>query len=158
MHVRGIQKRTDGYDPGESRILLNIARALNFLPIKPPASLFPSVFVRPLSTPCLPVLPGSALPPSRPYPAVSSRHLLSLSASLSPPLPLLLCLNLIRSLPARFPESVVGYSVTVHERRLISIPAAPPPPTPAALASLTPRSTEKLPRICDVVGVRAANP
>ena len=39
MHARGIRKRTDGYDPGESRILLNIARALNFLPIKPPASL-----------------------------------------------------------------------------------------------------------------------
>lgn len=34
----------DGYDPGESRILLNITRALNFLPIKPPASLPPAPF------------------------------------------------------------------------------------------------------------------
>lgn len=76
MHARGIRKRTDGYDPGESRILLNIARALNFLPIKPPASLpvLSSSFhhVHPTRLPDLqPLLPRTPCQPAESYPESS---------------------------------------------------------------------------------------
>ena len=126
----------DGYDPGESRILLNIARALNFLPIKPPASPTPRfvLFLRSVQTPSslLPLFPS---PPSIPRilipRRIRSHYLYScLFLSLSLSLSLSRSLNLIRSLPARLPKpSGVGYSVTVHERRLISIPATPPSPS-----------------------------
>lgn len=117
----------DGYDPGESRILLNIARALNFLPIKPPASPTPISF----SSSTAPFRPRRrrSPPPSMPCTLIPRRirshHLYS-----RPSLVLSRSLNLIRSLPARLPKpSGVGYSVTVHERRLISIPATPPSPS-----------------------------
>lgn len=47
-------------------------------------------------------------------------------------------LNLIRSLPVWFPRPPgVGYSVTMHERRLISIPATPPFPPSLSLPDLS---------------------
>jgi len=125
----------DGYDPGESRILLNIARALNFLPIKPPASPTPRfvLFLRSVQTPSslLPLFPS---PPQSLASLFLAAFALTtyIAASFSLSLSLLLSrsLNLIRSLPARLPKpSGVGYSVTVHERRLISIPATPPSPS-----------------------------
>lgn len=125
MHARGIRKRTDGYDPGESRILLNIARALNFLPIKPPASL-PAFSSSTLS---------ASLSPSRSSCSRALIHPVSLICNpfprpCAPPTnPSLRPSNLIRSLPARFPGRI-GYSVTAHEHRLISIPATQLPPTP----------------------------
>lgn len=100
----------DGYDPGESRILLNIARALNFLPIKPPAS------------PILVSFSSSAAPfrSRRRSPPLIPRSLFLVAPSLTTYSRLFLSrslLNLIRSLPARLPKpSGVGYSVTVHER------------------------------------------
>lgn len=120
MHARGIRKRTDGYDPGESRILLNIARALNFLPIKPPAS--------------LPVLSSSSFARSLAFIQTASLICNPFPRPHPPS-------NLIQSLPAWFPGRI-GYSVTEHEHRLISIPATQLPSFPSPSATLYP-----LPRI-----------
>ena len=102
MHARGIRKRTDGYDPGESRILLNIARALNFLPIKPPASLpaFSLPFSLSLSVPLVLDRARSLTPP--PLSATPFLRPFSLShdpRSLSPSLSLSLSLVYIAHLP-----------------------------------------------------------
>ena len=142
----------------ESRILLNIARALNFLPIKPPASLpaFSPLLSLILSLSVLLALDRarSSTPPlwsatpflelCNPCSSFVLSPFLSLSLSLSLfllytlHLPSLRPSNLIQSLPARFPGRI-GYSVTAHEHRLISIPATQLPSKPPSIPRPTPR-------------------
>ena len=139
VDARPRNPKADGWirsslDPRESRILFNIARALNFLPIKPPASLGPT----PSSSTSVQVPFLHLLVLLRPTQPLN----LSQSTSNSHPHPFRI---LYRNLPRVLGQ--IGYSVMAHEHRLIRIPAS----SREWVSSREWEREEKLPRIRGVV-------